>query len=59
MREHPIEVNKDTEAWSLNGDLFYRKEDKKPFLGAVQAVEQQEKSLIGNLRYLQKNLWRV
>ena len=46
MREHPIEVNKDTEAWSLNGDLFYRKEDKKPFLGAVQAVEQQEKSLI-------------
>ena len=46
MREHPTEVNKDTEAWSLNGDLFYRKEDKKPFLGAVQAVEQQEKSLI-------------
>ena len=46
MREHPTEINKDTEAWSLNGDLFYRKEDKKPFLGAVQAVEQQEKSLI-------------
>ena len=46
MREHPTEIDKNTEAWSLNGDLFYRKEDKNPFLGAVKAVEQQEKSLI-------------
>ena len=46
MREHPTESKSETDAWSLDGDLFYRKEDKKPFLSAVSAVEKEEKSLV-------------
>ena len=46
MREHPTESNSELDAWSTNGELFYRKEDKKPFETAVSAIESQEKSLV-------------
>jgi len=46
MREHPTESKSEADAWSLDGDLLYRKEDKKPFLSAISAVEKEEKSLV-------------